>query len=429
MKMKTVGLLRSVATSFGAFAVACGSFSQGSSANGLGGSGNNTASSSSGAASGSSSGGGSSASGAASSSSGSGAASSSSGAGGPPPTGGTVCEILANGGNPCVAAHSMTRVLYTGYTGPLYQVCKGTAAPGPASCAAGTTMDIGAVGGVADTASQDAFCAGGTCTISVIYDQSPNANHLNPAPAGGMKTSPDKPANATDLKTTLNGHTVYGLFIKPGMGYRAGCSGCGTPVAKGTATGDQPETIYMVTTQNGLIDGCCFDYGNAEVDSHDDGNGTMEAVYFGGGVIWGTGTPGGHTNGPWVMADLENGIYAGWENNQDQAISSNPRLAMPFVTGVVVGDTAAQNGGKGRFALYGGDATAGTLKTLWDGIRPAKPGYVPMQKQGSIILGTGGDNSDGDGGQWFEGVMASGAATLPTVNALQANIVAAGYGH
>ncbi len=51
-----------------------------------------------------------------------------------------------------------------------------------------------------------------------------------------------------------------------------------------------------------------------------------------------------------------------------------------------------------------------------------------MKKQGSIILGTGGDNSNSGTGQWFEGVMASGAATLATANAIQANIVAAGYG-
>ena len=65
---------------------------------------------------------------------------------------------------------------------------------------------------------------------------------------------------------------------------------------------------------------------------------------------------------------------------------------------------------------------------MYDGIRPAKPGYVPMQKQGSIILGTGGDNSDGDGGLFYEGVMVNGAATKATVDALQAAIVAAGYG-
>src|SRR6185436_269456 len=152
------------------------------------------------------------------------------------------------------------------------------------------------------------------------------------------------------------------------------------------------------------------------------------ALYMGAGVVWGTGSPGGRNNGPWVMADLENGLYAGWERNQDQNISTNTPLRFPFITGVLVGDTADKNGGAGRFALYGGNATAGTLQTLYDGIRPAKPGYVPMQKQGSIILGIGGDNSGTGGGQWFEGVMASGVATLATLNAVQANIVAAGYG-
>jgi hypothetical protein len=283
-------------------------------------------------------------------------------------------------------------------------------------------MDIGSVGGYADAAAQDTFCSGGSCTISIIYDQSPNKNDLKPTAAGGgAKSSADNPASATALKTTLNGHEAYGLLITSGIGYR---------ILKGvgTATGDMPETEYMVTSQNNLIDGCCFDYGNAETDAHDDGNGTMEAVYFGGGVVWGTGSPGGHTNGPWVMADLENGLYAGWQNNQNQDISTNMPLKTNFVTAVVVGDVASANAGKGRFALYGGDATTGTLTTEWDGVRPSGGGYVPMAKQGSIILGTGGDNSDGDGGEWYEGVMTSGAATLATVNNLQKNIVAAGYG-
>ena len=261
-------------------------------------------------------------------------------------------------GNACVAAHSTVRVIYPGYSGPLYQVCKGSSAPGPKSCPGGNTKDIGTVaGGYADAAAQDTFCSGGTCTISLIYDQSPMKNDLKPAPAGGAKNSPDNPANATDLKITLNGHTVYGVFIKPGMGYRSGCTGCGVVTPKGTATGDQPETEYMITSQKGLVDGCCFDYGNAETDSHDDGNGTMDALYFGGGVVWGTGSPGGHNNGPWVMADLENGLYAGWENNSDQNISTNTPMKYDYVTAILVGDTADKNSGKGRFALYGGDAT------------------------------------------------------------------------
>jgi hypothetical protein len=303
------------------------------------------------------------------------------------------------------------------------------------------TMNIGSVGGVADSATQDSFCMGATCTISAIYDQTPNKNDLKPSPTG-QRHAACTPATATDLKTTLKGHTVYGILIKPNIGYRAGCTGCGSGgTAKGTATGDQAETEYMVSGQNALVDGCCFDYGNAETDLADDGNGTMEAVYFGGGVVWGTGTPGaprynctatGCTgNGPWLEADLENGLYAGWQNNQDQNISTNTALKFPFVTAVLVGDTRDKNNGMGRFALYGADATDATataLKTMYDGIRPSKGGYVPMAKQGSIILGTGGDNSDGDGGPWYEGVMASGAATLATVTALQASIAAAGYG-
>jgi hypothetical protein len=191
----------------------------------------------------------------------------------------------------------------------------------------------------------------------------------------------------------------------------------------------------MVTSSNKTLGGCCFDYGNAETDSHDDGAGTMEAVHFGDGVVWGTGSPGGHQNGvnSWVMADLENGIFAGWEmqggSYTDQNISTNlPLNGMNFVTGVVVGDAQANNGGMGRLALYGGDATSGILRTQYDGIRPTKGGYNPMAKQGSIILGTGGDNSDSGGGEFFEGVMATGAASLEAINALQVNIVAAGYG-
>ena len=424
MKAARTILYASVVLSLGTGAVACNSFSGGD-ISGSGGS------SSSGGSGGSGSGGSSATGGA-------------TGSGGGFPTfdgailsGATPCEILAAAGNNCIAAHSTTRVIYPGYSGPLYQVCKGTAVAGPNSCMNGTTMDIGSVDGYADSASQDTFCSGATCTISIIYDQSPMKNDLMPAPPGGAKATADSPVNATALKTTLNGHAVYGVYVKPGMGYRAGCTGCGVGTAKGTATGDQPETIYMVNTKSGLVDGCCFDYGNAETDSHDDGNGTMEAVYLGGGVVWGTGSPGGHDNGPWVMADLENGIYAGWENGQDQAISTNTPMSANFVTGILVGDSCTGHMGcagsgsaypNGRFALYGGDATTGNLTTLWDGIRPSKAGYVPMQKQGSIILGTGGDNSSGDGGQWFEGAMAGGAASLQAVYSIQANVVAAGYG-
>ncbi len=340
------------------------------------------------------------------------------------PTGGVLpCDVLGGAGIPCVSAHSTVRVIVGGYTGPLYQVCKGRAMAGPSSCQ-GESQDIGAVDGYADAAAQDAFCSGSQCTISIIYDQSGQGNHLEPAPLGGAKSTPDKPADATALPVTVDGHAAYGILIRPGVGYRTGCSGCNIKTGQGTAVGDEPQTMYMVSSQHDLIDGCCFDYGNAETTSNDDGNGTMEAVYLGQGVIWGTGSG----EGPWVMADLENGLYAGWENGQDQNISTNTPVPYDFVSGVVVGDTADKNGGKGRFAVYAGDAQTGALKTMYDGIRPEKPGYVPMQKQGSIILGIGGDNSSFDGGRFYEGVVANGVAPKEVVDALQTAIVATNYG-
>jgi hypothetical protein len=51
-----------------------------------------------------------------------------------------------------------------------------------------------------------------------------------------------------------------------------------------------------------------------------------------------------------------------------------------------------------------------------------------MKKQGAIILGFGGDKTAGGQGNFYEGVLTSGAASEATTNAVQANIVAAGYG-
>jgi non-reducing end alpha-L-arabinofuranosidase len=326
------------------------------------------------------------------------------------------CDILEGASLPCVSAHSTVRLLVRGYAGPLYQVQRGDSA----------VQDIGATAeGYADVVAQDAFCSAKDCLITIIYDQSPYGHHLTPAPPGSNNPSPGRPAPIGNLPVTLNGRSAYGILFRPGRGYRAACNACPYPTGPMmTATGDAPQTMYMVSSQHDLIDGCCFDYGNAEYTRNNDGNGTMEAVFLGRGVIWGSGVG----PGPWVMADLENGLYAGWENDQWDNISTNTSLTYDYITAVVVGDTSDKNNGMGRFALYGGDATTGGVTKMYDGIRPTTPGYVPMKKQGSVILSIGGDNTDGDGGRFYEGVMANGAASQETVDALQASIVAAGYG-
>jgi len=332
-----------------------------------------------------------------------GAAGQSSGGSGGGGTGGTtsgtgICDIFASGGTPCVAAHSTVRALYRAYGGSLYQITR---------VSDQTTKDVGVLtaGGFADSAAQDTFCAGTTCKISIIYDQSGRSNHLKQGPAGQRKETPDNEADATALKLTISGHMVYGVHLPVGYGYRV-------DKTTGVATGDQPETEYMVTSGTFFNGSCCFDYGNAETNNTDDGAGTMEAVYFGNYTHQGKGAG----NGPWVMADMENGVFAG------PSFAANPMdtpLTSVYVTAMVIGRS-------GTFALRGGDAQMGALTTMYDGIRPT--GYNPMKKQGAIILGIGGDNTADAQGNFFEGVLTSGAASTATTNAVQANIVAARYG-
>lgn len=132
---------------------------------------------------------------------------------------------------------------------------------------------------------------------------------------------------------------------------------------------------------------------------------------FGTSTDWGRGAG----SGPWVMADLENGLWAG---NEKVNPANKPSTTI-FVTAMV-------KGGSNGFALKAGDAMQGVLTTMFDGPRPN--GYQPMKKQGSIILGIGGDNSDSAIGSFYEGVMTSGYSTDAADDAVQVDIVAAGYG-
>ena len=324
------------------------------------------------------------------------------------------CDLLATGGAPCVAAHSTTRALLGAYSGPLYQLRRSD----------GQFKDVTPVsaGGVADASIQTTFCAGKTCTISEIYDQSGKANHLKRSLGGGeVCKHQDREAVADALPLKLGGNNVFGIKVE------ADNNGACTPPAGGEgtgyrldktssiATGDQAETMYMITSGDMAAhgnSGCCFDYGNVETDDKDDGAATMEAIYFGGGAGWGRG--GG--SGPWVLADMENGVFSGSTN----AYTGNTSVPYTYVTAVLIGRSG------GTYALLAGNSQSGTLKTMYDGARPN--GYTVMKKQGAIVLGTGGDNSDHGKGYFFEGVMTSGAASIATMNQVQANIVGAGYG-
>ncbi|HEX4225640.1 MAG TPA: arabinofuranosidase catalytic domain-containing protein [Pseudonocardiaceae bacterium] len=309
------------------------------------------------------------------------------------------CDIYATAGTPCVAAHSTTRALFSGYDGPLYQVRRASD---------GATTDIGplSIGGYADAAAQDAFCADTTCQITKIYDQTANHNDLGIGPAGGASGA-DRAADAAEIAVTAGGHKVYGVWISPGVGYRY------TGAARGVATNGAAEGAYMVASGTHVGSSCCFDYGNAESTPNDTGNGHMDAVSIATTCYFAPCSG----SGPWVEADMENGMFQGGNGSN----TANKGVGGPFVTAIL------KNNGQTTYALESGNAQSGGLSTWWNGALPTQGGYQPMHQEGGIILGTGGDNSNWNMGTFFEGVMVAGFPSDATENAVQANVVSVGY--
>ena len=326
------------------------------------------------------------------------------------------CDVYERGGAPCVAAHSTTRALYAAYDGPLYQVMR---------VSDGKTLDIGVVkptatdpGGYADADAQDAFCKDTYCWITVLYDQSGKGNHLYQAPRGGFSGPAMGGYNNVPVAdwapVNVLGHKVYGLFIAPGMGLRLN-----DPT--GTAVDDQAEGQYWVISGHHYNSGCCFDYGNAETDSRDDGDGTMETTYFGNQPVWYH----GEAPGPWIMTDQENNLV-GCVNDDpnDKFCEGLEAITWRFVTAMADGEPH-------HWRSMGGNAQEGALKVYYDGgrIRNERNSYDPMRKQGAILLGNGGDNSNGSAGTFYEAAMTA-AGTFPTEElnqAVQANVVSARY--
>jgi len=312
-------------------------------------------------------------------------------AGGAARADGGPCDIFAAAKTPCVAAFSTARRLYGGYGGPLYQVTRASDA---------TKLSIGVVDGYADAAAQDGFCANTSCTITRIFDQSPNHNDLTVAPPGGAAIGPgplgqDLPAIADSLPTTAGGHKVYGISTSAGIGYR-------NDATTGVAVNGEPEGVYMVNSGAHIGTGCCFDFGNAETNRSDNGPGHMDAIsVFCQSFCL-----------PQVGIDMENGIYPTY---------------FPLAAGMEFLTAMGANDGQHNYAVYWGNAQSGCLTTTGRLALPAN-GYAPMHQEGAIILGIGGDNSNHNMGSFFEGAMTAGAPPSETMAAVQANVVAVGYG-
>lgn len=327
------------------------------------------------------------------------------------------CDVFKAANTPCAAAYSMVRALSKTYSGALYQVRSGSSNQNTGS--GGMTKDIGMTAdGYADTAAQDTFCSGTTCTVSLLYDQSGNGNNLPVAKkglsAGGSYAAMDDfESSATKGSIMVNGHKVYSLYMAAREGYRLAAKGKSIP------TGTAAQGIYMLADGTHTGGACCWDFGNVSTDPtkyH-----VMNTLFFG-TAYWGK----GDGAGPWFMADFEAGVWAGGSKGGDPgwgalsepapANTANPSLKVPFALGFLKTSPTI-------YALRMADLQKATaLKVAYEGNLPKA-----MDNQGGIVLGVGGDNSNNSWGTFYEGAITVGAPSADTELAVMKNVQAAGY--
>ena len=268
-------------------------------------------------------------------------------------------------------------------------------------------------GGYANAAAQDSFCAGTTCMITAIYDQTPGHNDLTIEGPGG------------------NGGQDVGRDRRRAAGHRRrpqGLRHVRSPPASATATTHhrrrhrQPARGRCTWSPAGThVNGrCCFDYGNAETNNMDTGNGHMDAIYFG-TLCWFSPCNGA---GPWVQADLENGLF-----QSDAGGSKNTRTP---ATGNAVRDRLLKNNGTTIFAIKDGNAQSRRPR------RPrVQPAALPDHRQSGLLADAQGRRDHPRHRrrqqQRLRRVLLRGrhdlAATRDAAeNAVQANVVMAGIG-
>lgn len=318
------------------------------------------------------------------------------------------CDVYAAANTPCAAAYSMIRGLSKAYTGPLYQVRNGSSAQNTGT--GGMTKDIGMTAdGYADSASQDAFCAGSICTVSLLYDQSGNKSNLKVAPkglsAGGTYAAMDDfESSATKGTLMIKGRKVYSLYMNAREGYRLTAKGANMPL------GNSDQGIYMLADGTHSGTACCWDFGN--VTTNPTQYHTMNTLFLGTGY-WGTGAG----QGPWFLGDFEGGVWAGGSGPSNANNPNSPSMKVPFAFGILKTSS-------GKYAIRVANlATATAVTTTYDGNSPKT-----WENQGGILLGIGADNSNNSFGTFYEGAITAGRPSDATDLAVMQNVQAAGYG-
>jgi hypothetical protein len=296
-----------------------------------------------------------------------------------------LCDIAAAAGHPCAVGYGVSRPVFQSWGGALFQVRRASD---------NATRDIGVSGGIADVASLNSFCAGTTCTIVRIYDESGNGQDLIYANPAGDSHAIIPPSL---LWRTLPGGTVipYAGTGNLNSGTRAGLANNG-PFS--SMDGAVPATVVAVMDSSTHNSTCCYDFGIGEWAYKDYGQGTMWAIGTSYGMDIDRENGGEGAGGNWI-ADAA-GIFAKTDGN-------NYTLAYGDVTGA-------------GLTYYADNTALGfSMNFSWDF-------DINSYANGSAItLGMGGDSAGFGGGTtggFFEGFVATSEQPDSTDAAMQANI-------
>jgi hypothetical protein len=302
------------------------------------------------------------------------------------------CDIAASGGTPCVVAYSMARLLFRSYGGYLFELQRDSDK---------ATKDIGTVGGLADVSAAGSFCVGTTCHVIRVYDQtSYRLDGINSV----RSDSAVQPVPPVFLTMQIQGKTFpywSNGFLQAGSRANSALGNGAMPV------GSAPVTEYAIAVPVNGPGACCYDFGEAEANISDTGNGHMFALNL--GPLQGVGM------------DLENGgIYGSKGSGTGGA--STPYVVLGKTDGVSLFTLKYGLVGDPLKAVAGGAPYCSGTLTFYNQ-KLSCFGYGPLQLEGGLTIGIGGDGS-GAGqatGSFIEGIVIAAQTSDATDDSIQAS--------
>ncbi len=334
-------------------------------------------------------------------------------------------DIAVAAGSPVVAAHAMTRALFAAYDGPLFTALR---------VSDDQELDIGVVapGGLADLDALEAFCAGTSCKLTTLYDQSGNGNDMwrgdTPENAPMDNDEAPKLCDLMDIEYwEMSDGTRVPIALEhgwePDLVWKS-TSQClrNRDRTNAMPLGAEPQTEYAIFHNQYVNGNCCFNYGSTGNLIHYTGPGTLSAITLSKMTFWSKGIG----DGPWPMFDWEQGVYAGNTCKCNSgagcqectATGENPNPAVLHDIVTVFG----KHNGIDHWQLKSGNAKAGALTVHID--ESALPdGYSPLRQEGGLGLGEGGAGDSGGSGAFSEGAVIAGETSDETDAAIQASIV------